>query len=47
MKANKGADGKEKTDEKRAVTYGAGVVLESNTFQIPIIIKIIEKKYWS
>ena len=45
MKANKGTDGKAKKDEKRGVTYGAGVAIESNTFQIPTIIKIIEKKY--
>ena len=35
---------KQKKDEKRGATYGAGVVIESYTFQIPSAIKVIQKK---
>ena len=39
---------KQKKDEKRGATYGAGVAIESANFQIPAAIKIIEKKRnWS
>ena len=35
---------KQKKDEKRGATYGAGVAIESDTFQIPAAIKAVEKK---
>ena len=35
---------KKRIDEKRGATYGAGVAIESDTFQIPPLIKEIEAK---
>ena len=35
---------KQRIDDARGATYGAGVVIESDTFQIPPLIKEIEAK---